>query len=111
MTKSSPSRNRSKSDTVITTGQQLHDHLTSQQILHLIYAGFATNWCIINRDYGVRAMRDRGYNVVLLPDATTGVEFPDTFDGLWATELAIREVEQKFGFSASNADFFSYCSS
>ncbi len=111
MTKSSPSRNRSKSDTVITTGQQLHDHLTSQQILHLIYAGFATNWCIINRDYGVRAMRDRGYNVVLLPDATTGVEFPDTLDDLWATELAIREVEQKFGFSASNADFFSYCSS
>ena len=96
-------------DIVIASGQQLHDYLESQQILHLVYAGFATNWCIINRDYGVRPMRDRGYTVILLREATPGVEFPDTLDGLWATELAIREVEQKFGFSASNADFFEYC--
>ena len=55
------------------------------------------------------ACRERGYNTILLRDATTGVEFPDTLDGLWATELAIREVEQKYGFSTSNDDFFTYC--
>lgn len=97
-------------DIVIATGEQLHTYLKSQGILHLIYAGFATNWCILNRDYGVVAMRNRGYNTILLRDATTGVEFPDTLDGLWATELAIREVEQKYGFSASNKGFFDYCS-
>jgi len=43
---------------------------------------------------------------VLLRDATTGVEFPDTFDNLFTTEIAIREVEQQYGFSASNTDFF-----
>ena len=96
-------------DIVIATGEQLHQYLASQKMLHLIYAGFATNWCIINRDYGVRAMRNRGYNTILLRDATTGVEFPDTLDGLMATELSIREVEQKFGFSASNSGFFEYC--
>jgi nicotinamidase-related amidase len=96
-------------DIVIATGEQLHTWLASKGILHIIFAGFATNWCIINRDYGVRAMRNRGYNTILLRDATTGVEFPDTLDGLWATELSIREVEQKFGFSASNPDFFTYC--
>ena len=36
-----------------------------------------------------------GYNIVLLRDATTGVEFPDTCDDLLTTD----------GFSASNVDF------
>lgn len=97
-------------DIVLATGQQLHDVLESRKILHLLYAGFATNWCVINRDYGVKDMRGRGYNVMLLRDATTGVEFPDTVDRLFATELAIREVEQKYGFSASNDDLFTACS-
>ena len=40
-------------DEVIATGQQLHDLLAARRILHLIYCGFATNWCIMHRDYGV----------------------------------------------------------
>ena len=50
-------------------------------------------------------MKDRGYNPILLRDATTGVEFPDTLDALQATELAVREVEQQHGFTATNRDF------
>ena len=38
-----------------------------------------------------------------------GVEWPDTVDSLFATELAIREVEVQVGFSASNEDFFKAC--
>lgn len=41
---------------VIATGQQLHDLCEERRILHLIFAGFATNWCIVGRDYGMRAM-------------------------------------------------------
>jgi len=61
---------------------------------------------VLGRDYGIRSMAGYGYNIVLLRDATTGVEFPDTFDNLFTTEIAIREVEQQYGFSASNTDFF-----
>lgn len=93
-------------DFVIATGQQLHDLSRSRGILHLIYVGFATNWCILGRDYGIRAMARRGYNIILLRDATTGVEFPDTLDELFTTEIAIREVEQQYGFTASNEGFF-----
>ena len=96
-------------DYLIATGQQLHDLLEEQGILHLIYAGFATNWCILGRDYGIVAMSRRGYGIVLLREATMGVEFPDTLDTNFATELAIREVEQKYGFSVSNAGFFEAC--
>ena len=91
---------------VIATGQQLHELLEERRILHLLFAGFATNWCVLGRDYGIRSMSRYGYNIILFRDATTGVEFPDTYDNLFTTEISIREVEQQYGFSASNADFF-----
>lgn len=99
------------SDFVIATGQQLHDLCEERKILHLLVAGFATNWCILNRDYGIRAMRARGYNTIILRDATEGIEFPDTLEKRLATELAVREAEQVHGFSASNEDFFAACES
>ena len=37
------------------------------------------------------------------------VEYTDTLDECFATEMAIREVEQQLGFSASNADFIAAC--
>ena len=91
---------------VIATGQQLHELMEERRILHLLFAGFATNWCVLGRDYGIRSMARYGYNIVLFRDATTGVEFPDTYDNLFTTEVASRAVEQQYGFSASNADFF-----
>ena len=50
-------------------------------------------------------------NLILLRDATAGVEFPDALDGLQATEMAVREVEQQLGFSSGNPDFFHACQS
>ena len=96
-------------DFVVGTGQQLHDLCQERGILHLLFAGFATNWCILGRDYGIRAMRRRGYNTILVRDATEGVEFPDTLTARWATELAVREVEQVHGFSTATADFYAAC--
>ena len=96
-------------DFVIATGEQLHELAKERGILHLLYVGFATNWCVVGRDYGIRAMNRRGYNIVLLRDATTGVEFPDTLDQLFTTEITIREVEQQCGFTASNEAFFAAC--
>ena len=98
-----------ESDDVIATGAQLHHVLAERNVLHLIYAGFATNWCLLGRDYGIRRMALRGYNIIALRDCTTGVEFPDTLDNLFVTEIGVREIEQQFGFTASNADFVSAC--
>ncbi len=102
----SPAIDVQEDEFVIATGQQLHELLEERHILHLLFAGFATNWCVLGRDYGIRSMARYGYNIVLFRDATTGVEFPDTYDNLFTTEIAIREVEQQYGFSVSNADFF-----
>ena len=102
----SPAIDVKPEDFVVATGQQLHELMEERGILHLLFAGFATNWCVLGRDYGIRSMARYGYNIVLFRDATTGVEFPDTYDNLFTTEIAVREVEQQYGFSASNADFF-----
>ena len=97
-------------ESIIATGPQLHDLLCERQILHLIYAGFATNWCVIGRDYGIIALNERGYNIVLIRDATTGVEFHDTVGQLTATEIAVREIETKYAWSTTTDVFVAACS-
>ena len=94
---------------VITTGDQLHELLAQRKILHLLYCGFATNWCVIGRDYGLIRMNERGYNIILVRDATTGIEFHDTVDTLAATEMTIREIETKYAWSCSTDAFADAC--
>lgn len=94
---------------VIHNGLQMHEKLAERGILHLIYAGFATNWCVIGRDYGILAMNGLGYNIILVRDATTGVEFHDTVEDLTATRMTIREVETKYGWSTTVNALVSAC--
>ena len=64
---------RSEKEFVVATEEPLHELARQLGIMHLIYAGFATNWCILNRDYGMWAMAQRGWSfsirwmLVLLP--------------------------------------------
>ncbi len=109
--KISPLMQPQSGDVIIATGDQLHQVLRSRQILHLLYAGFATNWCVIGRDYGMIAMQGRGYNNVLVRDATTGVEFHDSVTDLTATQITIREIETKYGWSTTVEDLIQACSS
>ena len=94
---------------VITTGDQMHEILAQRKILHLFYCGFATNWCVIGRDYGIIRMNERGYNIILVRDATTGIEFHDTVDALAATEMTVREIETKYAWSCRTDAFVKAC--
>lgn len=96
-------------DFVIANGDQLHRLLKHRKLLHLFYAGFAANICVLYRDYGTRAMAQRGYNIVLLRDATLGIESHDTLEGEWLTHAAIRSVEMITGHTAAADDFIRAC--
>ena len=96
-------------DFVVATGDQLHRLLKHRGILHLFYAGFATNICVLYRDYGTRAMAQRGYNVTLLRDATMGIEAHDTVEGSWLTLAAVRSIEMMTGYSAEAGEFLRAC--
>ena len=62
-------------------------------LLFLLYAGFNTNACIINRDYGTIRMRDRGYRIILIRDCTTGMESKDTQATMAQTNGTILNLE------------------
>ncbi len=90
-------------DHVVATGEQLHRLCRHRGILHLFYAGFAANICVQRRDYGVWAMLDRGYNIVLLRDCTTAIEHSETWDGMWLTHCSILDMELRAVSATSNA--------
>jgi len=98
-------------DYVVATGEQLHRLLRHRGILHLLYVGFATNMCILHRDYGLIAMHGRGYDCVLLRDGTVGIEAAETYDELGLTRAAVYQVEMLFGVSSTAAAVTAACRS
>ena len=105
----SPKMDVLENEFVIATGGQLDAVCRDNGILHLLYVGFLANWCVLCRDYGIRAKARQGYNTIILRDAIAGTEYPDTIESGLSTEFAIREVEQQYGFSVSNEDFLEAC--
>ena len=83
-------------DDVVATGDELNEVLTERRVAILIYVGFATNICVIHRDYGVLAMGARGYLPILLRDCTIGIESGDTLPEMLATRAAIHDVERRY---------------
>lgn len=79
---------------VVVSGEELHRLCAERGILHLVYAGFNTNACIIRRDYGVFAMLDRGFSIILLRDCTTGMETHETKEEMVCTRGTIATLEQ-----------------
>ena len=98
----------SDGDFVVATGSQLHRLLRHRGLVHLIYAGFAANICIVYRDYGLQAMRARGYLPMLLRDCTTAIETRDTFPELSLTKSVIGDLERWFP-TTDSAAFVSAC--
>ena len=92
-----------KGEPVVANGVELHEYLKRNKLLFLLYAGFNTNACIINRDYGTIRMRDRGYRIILVRDCTTGMESKDTRATLAQTNGAILFLEM-FGCFTVTSD-------
>ena len=95
-------------DFVVATGDQLHRLLRHNRLVHLIYAGFATNICVVYRDYGLQAMRNRGYFPMLLRDCTTAVETGATIPEFAITNTVIADLERWFP-TADSAEFLAAC--
>jgi nicotinamidase-related amidase len=92
------------SDVVVATGRELHEFCRQRGVLFLFYVGFNTNMCILLRDYGTLAMRDRGYGIIVVRDCTTGMESFETERGLWQTRGAILFLEMTDGHSISSKE-------
>lgn len=96
-------------DFVVANGEQLQRLLSHRKVLHLLYAGFAANMCVLYRDYGIAAMHRRGYNIILLRDCTTAIESAATMPGMVHTQAAVSIVEMVFGTSTTSTAFLNAC--
>lgn len=89
---------------VVATGEELHRYCKQQGILFLLFAGFNTNACILSRDYGTIQMSNRGYEVILVRDCTTGMESKETQPTLGQTNGAILLLEMFGQYSVASGE-------
>jgi len=85
--------------------------LRRQGVVNLIYTGFATDMCILNAPGGVGPMFSLGYRVLLIREATLGVECPDTLEERLATRWGMRFIETHWGDTIGFDDFVAACAS
>lgn len=91
-------------EAVVANGEELHRYCKQNGILFLFFAGFNTNACILSRDYGTIQMSNRGYQVVLVRDCTTGMETRETHAALSQTKGAILLLEMFGQYSVTSEE-------
>ncbi len=82
-----------KGDWVVADNIELDALLREKRKYHLFYAGFVSNGCIQERDYGVKFMQYLGYNPILLRDCTTALEMAHTITAMEQSKASIDNVE------------------
>ena len=73
-------------------------------INHLIYVGFAINWCLLMSPGGMVDMRRRGFLCSTIPEAVTAVENHETARDEREKQQALWRVSVEFGFVFALAD-------
>ncbi len=74
-------------------------------INHLIYAGFAINWCLLMSPGSMLEMKRHGLMCSTIRQAVTAVENKETARGEICKELALWRVALEFGFVFDLDDF------
>ena len=77
---------------------QLHALCRDSGVNHLIYAGFAINWCLLASSGGMLDMSRRGYMCSAVRDATTAVENRESARTESHKEEALWRVALAYGF-------------
>jgi nicotinamidase-related amidase len=85
---------------------QLDSLLRSHGTRNLVVVGFDSQICLATT---VTDAMYRNYRVVVLRDATSTTEYPETEEGGWSNFLAIRRIETNVGFTATTEEFIHAC--
>ncbi|MHB8865809.1 MAG: hypothetical protein ACYC6N_25805, partial [Pirellulaceae bacterium] len=67
-------------------------------INHLVYFGFAINWCLLMSPGGMLEMSRHGVMCSAIRQATTAVESRESARQQWAKELGLWRVALAWGF-------------
>jgi len=83
---------------MVTQSDELHAVCDLHGINHLIYAGFAVNYCLLMSPGGMLDMSRRGFLCSVAKEATTAVECDFSARTEMAKQLALWNVALTFGF-------------
>ncbi len=89
-------------EAVIATGDELHQYCKQKGIMFLFFAGFNTNACVLRNDYATIKMAEKGYQVLIVRDCTTGMETRETQETLSQTTGSILHLEMFGQYSVSS---------
>jgi len=89
---------------VAETSAALHDLASARRINHLIYLGFALNWCLLMSPGGMVEMKRHGYLCSTVQDAVVTVEPSAQPDGDREMQSALWRVAVEFGFVFASPD-------
>lgn len=85
--------------------QQLFALCKEQGVNHLVYCGFAINWCLLLSPGGMAEMSKYGLWCSVLRQATTAVENKETARNELCKEIALWRIALAFGFVFDVNDF------
>ena len=101
-----PEQARPKNDEgVAENGRQLLALCKEADVNHLVYCGFAINWCLLLSPGGMAEMSKYGCMCSALRQATVAVENKDSARRQWCKELALWRVALAYGFVFDTDDF------
>ncbi|MEA3402041.1 MAG: hypothetical protein U9R79_12465 [Armatimonadota bacterium] len=99
-----------ESDWIIGSSEEMYAICRQQELLSLIYVGFATNMCLIFKPGALQEMSNAGYRCVVLRDCTTAVENADSWGDLDQTRAFVDWFEmQMLAYTATSANFIAAC--
>jgi len=90
---------------VAENGDQLAALCRAHGINHLIYVGFAINWCLLMSPGGMVDMARHGCLCSTIAEATTAVENRETAPTEQEKQQALWRIAIEFGFVYNLADF------
>ena len=86
-------------------GEQLAALASAAGVSHLVYVGFALNWCLLLSPGGIAELSRAGYLCSTIREATTAVENAESARTEQAKALALWRVALAFGLVFDLADF------
>ena len=94
-------------DGISDSGQEIYNFCQQEGIKNLVIMGVHTNYCIVNRSFGIRQMVRVGMNVVLARDLTDALYDPRQSPNVSharGTEIVVEHIEQYLSPSILSTD-------
>lgn len=69
-------------------------YLSARKIDSLIYVGFSSNMCVIGRSMGMIPMKNHGFNIYFIPEASAAIEYAESWNNQSIHKSTTRIISQ-----------------